>query len=201
MGEPVDQPGFDGVGPGSRTRNVIRRNWVAAILWTVLGLFLVVLGWSLFGQQTDGAEDQAADVLLQLFPGYEYQGQSQVRLSELGGHVVVIHFWADWCVECRREAETLEAVWQKYRDRDVVFVGVDWMDADSRALSYLERYQISYPNGPDPRGEIGSYFGVSGVPETHFVDVSGLLVHRLRAIGPLTVRELTARVEELLKGG
>jgi cytochrome c biogenesis protein CcmG/thiol:disulfide interchange protein DsbE len=114
----------------------------------------------------------------------------------LRGKVVVINFWAEWCVECKREADILEATWRAYRDRGVVFLGVDWVDVEPEARKYLTRYNITYPNGPDLGSRIGQDYGLSGVPETFFVDKSGRVDYY--RLGPLTQPELTAKFDALL---
>ncbi len=52
-----------------------------------------------------------------------------VTLSKLRGQVVIVNFWASWCLPCREEAAYLEQTWRKYKDKNVVFVGIDWAGA------------------------------------------------------------------------
>lgn len=167
------------------------------LIWGGTALLLSVLGWGLVRQAAGRPTGAAPDLTLHLFEGYEYQGQSQVTLSDLAGKVVVINFWAEWCVECKLEAELLEATWRAYRDRDVVFLGVNWVDVEPEARKYLARYQITYPNGPDLGGRIGQDYGLTGVPETFFIDRSGQV--RYTKLGPLTEPELQRQLDALLE--
>jgi len=89
---------------------------------------------------------------------------------------VVLNFWASWCVTCKDEAVELEEAWRSYQpDGEVVFIGVDYVDTEPEARGYLERYDITYPNGPDMGTKISQAFRIQGVPETYFLDREGVV--------------------------
>ncbi len=131
---------------------------------------------------------QASDFSIKLFSGDGF------RLSDQRGKVVVVNFWASWCPPCREEAPVLERAWQAYKDKGVVFVGVDVWDTEKDALSFIKEFGITYSNGPDPNGEIAIDYGLTGVPETWFIDREGRLVRRWT--GALTDEQITAFIEE-----
>ena len=85
-----------------------------------------------------------------------------------------------------------------YRERgDVVFLGVDYVDTEPEARAYLEKFAISYPNGPDLRTTISQLFRIRGVPETYIIDREGRLAYQ--KIGPFTsLAEIQAAVESVL---
>jgi cytochrome c biogenesis protein CcmG/thiol:disulfide interchange protein DsbE len=85
-----------------------------------------------------------------------------ISLESLRGKVVFLNFWASWCAPCRAEARTLEAAWLKYRDRDVVFVGVDIQDKEEDAREFLREFGITYPNARDASGQAAIEYGVWG---------------------------------------
>ena len=118
-------------------------------------------------------------------------------LADQRGKVVVVNFWASWCVPCRDEAPVLESTWRKYKDRGVVFVGVDYVDTEKEALAFLKEFDITYPNGPDIHEEASHAYRIQGVPETYFVGKDGQLYGNY--IGPIDVPTLSSRIEELLK--
>ncbi|MFQ6057626.1 MAG: TlpA family protein disulfide reductase [Anaerolineae bacterium] len=159
-------------------------------LATVVGL----LSLFSYGLRVRGAgpvkEGQAPSFTLPLFEGGE------LSLADLRGQVVVINFWASWCPTCRVEAPLLERTWRAYRDRGVVFVGVDYMDTEREARAYIEEFGITYPNGPDKGGKISQAYRIRGVPETFFVDKDGQMagVH----IGPIDETKLVTIIEALL---
>ncbi|NIM92780.1 MAG: redoxin domain-containing protein [Anaerolineales bacterium] len=153
--------------------------------------FLGIMGWGLMRVQSGPkSSGMAPDFTLNTFDGQE------ITLSELRGNVIVINFWASWCPPCKEEAPYLEQMWRKYRDQDVVFLGIDYVDTEPEALAYIEEFNITYPNGPDLRTEISQAYRIQGVPETFFVAKDGSL--NGVKIGPLFPPELENRIEELL---
>jgi cytochrome c biogenesis protein CcmG/thiol:disulfide interchange protein DsbE len=136
---------------------------------------------------------QAPNFTLPLFAQFE---QDDITLTDLQGQVVVINFWASWCVECYREAALLEQAWQEYQGRGVVFVGVNYLDTDKEAQVYMTQYGITYPSGPDLGTKISKSYGLTGVPETIFIDKDGGIayVH----IGPIEKAQLYDLLDELV---
>jgi cytochrome c biogenesis protein CcmG/thiol:disulfide interchange protein DsbE len=157
-------------------------------------LVLALLGFLAWGLR----KAQAGQVSSGIAPDFSLTGFDgrQVNLSELRGQVVIINFWASWCVPCREEAAYLEQTWRKYKDQEVVFIGVDYVDTEKAALAYIEEFDITYINGPDLGTEVSDAYNIKGVPETFYVSKSGELkgLH----VGPLKAPELDQKIEELL---
>ena len=171
------------------------------IIWVALMALLVLVGLGLRKAQnpmiTVGSD--VPDFPLTMFEGYSYQGASEINLADLKGKVVVINFWASWCKPCEQEAAELEGAWRSYEGNDdVVFLGIAWTDTPNNAAAYLEKFEITYPNGPDLGSRISSIFNRNlGVPETYFIDRNGVL--RSIKIGPfVSVQEIQASINPLL---
>src|SRR5512138_3694389 len=158
-----------------------------AVVLAILGL----LAWGLRQSQA-GPRDRgkAPDFTLTGFDG------RLVTLSELRGQVVIINFWASWCLPCREEAAYLEQTWRKYKDQGVIFIGVDYVDTEKEALAYIKEFDITYINGPDLGTRIAQAYNIKGVPETYYVDKFGVL--RGVQIGPLKSPILDQKIDELL---
>lgn len=119
-----------------------------------------------------------------------FDGRS-IASSDLAGQVVVLNFWASWCIPCADEADDLEALWQRFQDRGVQFIGVAYVDTEGPARAYLATHGVSYPNGPDLGGRISRAYRVAGVPETFVIDRAGRIVS-LAAPGAEPVDRLQA---------
>ena len=124
--------------------------------------------------------------------------QQQVHLAALKGQPVVLNFWASWCDACRIEAATFEAAWQKYRSRDVVFVGVAFQDNEADGMAFLHQYRISYLNGPDTTGTISNEYGITnvGVPQTIFINRQGMV--KSISVGAVDDTSLERSIQVLL---
>lgn len=118
--------------------------------------------------------------------------------TALRDRVVVVNFWASWCYPaCYEEAPLLEAAWQTYKDRGVVFLGVDIQDREEPAREFLRRFKFTFPNAPDPTGKVSIDFGVYGVPETFFIGKGGQI--RYKHVGALTPEVMKEWIERLLQ--
>ena len=126
-----------------------------------------------------------------------YEADSTVSLEKLEGKVVVMNFWASWCLSCRDEARVLESGWQRYGP-DVAFVGVAVSDETGPARDFIERYGKTYLLGPDVDGSIALDYGLFGVPETFFISPEGQITSKY--IGPISDAELDRRIEEARAG-
>ena len=139
----------------------------------------------------------APDLTLTLFAEYRGGLPQTVKLSDLRGKGVVLNFWASWCKPCEDEAADLEDAWRKYKDQGIVFVGVDYLDQDPAAKRYLEKFDITFANGPDLASKISKRYTIRGVPETFFIDAEGNIVG-CRKVGPLTPAELDERIAGIM---
>jgi cytochrome c biogenesis protein CcmG/thiol:disulfide interchange protein DsbE len=102
-----------------------------------------------------------------------------LRFSSLRGHAVVVNFWASWCGPCKEEAGLLQRASERWRSRGVVFLGIDGEDFPSRARSFIRRRGVTYPNVRDGDGSMIRAYGLSGYPETFFVDRRGRVVYHV----------------------
>lgn len=169
--------------------------WLVASLAVVA--LLVLVGVQLFSAQAGGLRvgQLAPDFAVTGFPNTPLAGKP-FRLSQARGQVVLLNFWASWCAPCRVEAPDLEAVWQHYKDRGVVVVGLAWSDTERESLKFINEFNQTYLNGPDLGTRAGQAYRIRAVPETYLIDQNGVLVWFKK--GPTDLAEMQQQIEPLL---
>jgi len=145
----------------------------------VAGL-LALLVWQLGHQQhAPGVGAMAPSFTLN-----RLEGRGKISLAAYRGKPVVLNFWASWCEPCKGEAAVLERDWTSYRDRGVVFLGVDYHDLASDARRFVSAHELTFPMLEDGSGKVTGDYGISQVPETYVLNRQGRVV--LHLAGPIT---------------
>ena len=171
-----------------------RFNLSSIVLLISVVVIVIIIGTALGRQlQTQPTSGPAPDFTMTTFDGED------VTLSDYRGQVVVVNFWASWCDPCRDEAPILQSLWERYRDRGVVLVGVAYLDLESAALDFIDEFGITYPNGPDVGSEISRDYNIEGVPETFIIDQTGDIAYF--AIAPIREGQLDPTIDRLLATG
>lgn len=175
---------------------LFRKTAIAIIALVIIG-FLGLLVWGMLNRQPitglsgiTMVNRPAPDFALNTFKG------ETISLADLRGKPVIINFWASWCPPCREEAPLLEGAWQMFQKRGIIFLGVNVQDRKEDALSYLKEFEVTYPNGPDPSGEIAINYGVSGLPVTFFISRDGKVLRRW--VGALAPKVLMSSMKEIM---
>ena len=156
---------------------------IAAVV--IVAALLGLLGWKLnqdesavTAQLDQGGAPAAPDFTLA-----KLDGSGDLALESLRGKTVVLNFWASWCGPCKDETPLLQEGWKRWQGKDVVFVGIDVKDFRGDAKDFLARYGVTYPNVYDGKGSTIGRYGVTGYPETYFIDTNGKV--RSRIAGPV----------------
>jgi cytochrome c biogenesis protein CcmG/thiol:disulfide interchange protein DsbE len=123
-------------------------------------------------------------------------GAGQLSLADYRGKVVVLNFWASWCIPCKQENPALAAVWERYRSTgDVVLIGVLYQDSVDAAREYTARLGNTWPSVIDDNGQTAIAYGVFGIPETFFIAPDGIVAGR--HVGPIDEQTLITGIEAI----
>ena len=189
---PNAERGVPAAGPGTpKTHFCFRALQLAAVV-AVLGL-LALLVWRLVavgrGAELEKAIRTGKRPLAPAFslaviwtnsptwpgPLRRLLDERTLALAQLRGHPIVLNFWASWCVPCKEEAPRLDAAARAHAG-DVVFLGIDVQDLQSDARSFLRHHDVRYASVRDNSGVTYDGYGLTGVPETFWLDARGRIV-------------------------
>jgi cytochrome c biogenesis protein CcmG, thiol:disulfide interchange protein DsbE len=120
----------------------------------------------------------------------------KLQLASLRGKVVVLNFWASWCYPCKQEAPALAAAAKRWSGR-VVVLGVDVNDFTGDARRFARKYGLDYPLVHDNHNVTSPSYGLTGLPETFFIDRRGKVV--VHVPGQVKETELQDGVEQALR--
>jgi len=109
--------------------------------------------------------------------------QRDIPLASLRGKVVLLNFWATWCGPCQEEMPSLEALYQRYKDKGFVVVGVSLDEEGWPAIeAFTKRIPVSFPVLLDAQQATSDLYQVYRIPETYLIDPSGKIVDKF--VGP-----------------
>ena len=155
-------------------------------------IVVVVIGLGLYSmRRKHGAEHRPApDFNLPQLSGQPLQ------LSSYRGKVVLLDFWATWCVPCRAEIPHFVEMQQKYGDRGLQIIGVSMDDGPEPVRDFYQQFHMNYPvvMGTAKTGE--QYGGVLGLPIAFVIGKDGLIYSK--KIGAADITVLEREIQKLL---
>lgn len=194
-----------------------RWNWRGILRWVVLPVALVVaiVGGLAYIERADAPGSGAGGIVAlppdknptdkdpspqvgRAAPDFllETADGGMERLSDHQGHAVLVNFWASWCKECREEMPELVKAFSLYRDQGFVILGVDVQESDSTVRRFAEEFGMEFPIPMDRDGEVARAYRTTGVPETFFIDRTGVI--RVKFMGPLEWEDLEEYLKQIM---
>jgi len=126
----------------------------------------------------------------------------KVHLNALKGKIIFLNFWATWCGPCKEEMPSMEALHQRYKERDFVFltISVDY-GGPERVRKFIEKHHYRFPVLLDPTGKTLDLFEVNKIPATLILDKKGKMIGRV--IGPRNWNspEVSLLIDQMLNDG
>ena len=120
------------------------------------------------------------------------------NLSDYQGKVVVLDFWASWCVPCRRSFPWMNEMQNKYADDGLVIVAVNLDSEVSDAEAFLERYPADFSIYYDHERQLARQYGVEAMPSSFLIDREGTVVARHLGFKSADTDEYEAEIVALL---
>jgi peroxiredoxin len=136
-----------------------------------------------------GRSIETAPVIGSTAPDFELNDLtgSQVRLSERKGKVVLLNFWATWCLPCRSEMPVLNARYLKEKEHFEV-LAINFDEPQEIVQNFINDLELSFPVLLDPGGRVQDLYRVRGYPTSYLIDQTGIV--RIQHIGLLTESQL-----------
>ncbi|MFC1995688.1 peroxiredoxin family protein [Chloroflexota bacterium] len=122
---------------------------------------------------------------------------NRLRLSDLRGKVVFVNFWATWCPPCRVEMPEMEMVYQEYKDKDVVVLGVDILQPEDEVRQFVQEGGYSWTFVIDTTGEVAESYNIQTMPTSFFIDREGII--RAVNIGRMLSGAMEVKLFEAMK--
>ncbi len=173
--------------------------WVGYGMALAAVAFAVVLA-SRFGTDPGLVDSPLLDEPAPTFDLAPLEGGETVSLEDLRGDIVVVNFFASWCLECRNEHPDLTSTANAFSDQGVTFVHIAYQESPPASLDFLEAAGRSdaahYLADPGSRTAIA--YGVFGIPETFFIDPEGVVVGKI--IGESDALVLGGTIDAIKRG-
>ena len=124
----------------------------------------------------------------------------KVSLKDFRGKIVLLNFWASWCVPCREEMPAMEKLYQEYKEKNFVILAIAVKDSKQDTLNFVKELKLTYPIALDPDAKVGQEYGAWGLPVTYLIGPKGEAL--ARGWGPADWYGSAARklIKDLLDG-
>jgi thiol-disulfide isomerase/thioredoxin len=184
--------------PGTVLRSVVRLTGRHKLVSAIGGLFvaavIVVSTVATSGSPASAAHDAPVAPSFTLAP----LGSGQrISLSQYRDKPLIVNFWASWCPPCQQETPLL-ARWYKQQHGQVNLVGLDENDSAAAALKFAHAKGITYPIGTDTALAAANAYGVTGLPQTFFLNAQHRIVDHV--YGAVTEAALAKGVRLMRQG-
>ena len=168
------------------------------LLQTLILLLLAILAGVItdsFHETTVAAGDSAPD-----FSITADNGRTITPLN-FGGKLLVLNFWATWCLPCVEEIPSLSGFQRRFARAGVVVVGISDDNDEASYRAFLARTPVSFRTAHDPEGKVKKKYGTLRIPETYIIDRRGKVLRKIVGSQNWMTDQVIRDVETLLTRG
>jgi peroxiredoxin len=173
----------------------------------VVYLMILILGfaWILVSADKSGASTSGEiPAPQQGFPAPDFELKTPtgeiMKLSDLQGQAVLVNLWATWCPPCRAEMQTIETMYNQYKDRGftVLAVNMTYQDEPLEIMPFVNEQRLTFPILLDETGEMATAYQLKSLPSSYFINREGV-INEVVIGGPMAEALLRTRIENILK--
>lgn len=121
-----------------------------------------------------------------------------IRMSALRGKVVVVDFWASWCGPCKEEMPVLDRLYDKYRGKGLVVIGVNQDRDVGNVKGFLRRNAVSFPVVHDAKHQVAKRYRPGKMPSSYVIDRRGIVRHVHEGFRSSDASRLEREIKDLL---
>ena len=137
-------------------------------------------------------------------PAYAFEapllvGDRVVSLSDYGGKVVYLDFWASWCDPCTKAIPAIEQLRTEFPAKDFQVLAVNVDKSTKKATKFLKKNPIGYPSVTDPKGKLPRRFGLETMPTSYLIDRKGVIRYVHKGFRDGDLEEIRAQIARLVK--
>jgi cytochrome c biogenesis protein CcmG, thiol:disulfide interchange protein DsbE len=173
----------------------------------IIYLFILITGftWILVSADKSGVSTSGQIPAPQqrfLAPDFELKTPTgeTIKLSDLRGQAVLVNLWATWCPPCRAEMQSIEKVYQEYKDQGftVLAVNMTYQDDPLAVVPFVEEQRLTFPILLDETGEMANAYQLRSLPSSYFIQRDGIISEVVIG-GPMSEALLRTRIKDILK--
>ena len=178
----------------------IKKRRIAYLIILGMGLLWIYLSMD----KTAGSSTTAIAAPQKGFPAPNFElpniDAETTRLSDLHGQAVLINLWATWCPPCREEMQTIEKVYNEYKDQGFVVLAVNmtYQDDPQKIDHFVAEQNLTFPILLDESGDMAYAYQMRSLPTSFFVGRDGVISEVVIG-GPMAEALLRTRIENILK--
>jgi peroxiredoxin len=119
-----------------------------------------------------------------------------ISLSNMQGHLVVLHFWATWCVPCVKEMPEFQKTHESFKDSKIKILAINLGESKGKVKKFLQDYSLRLPILLDKFGKVAAKYKVTGLPVTYFIAPDGIVRERILG-GGLTQALIDEKINQI----